>query len=790
MDHMQTPQTSTASVPAGQVTMTHPKRFTVRHLRGALVLLAITYAFIAGLHTIGDFDTGWHLATGRWVLAHRAIPGTDVLSYTSPGTSWHYPPFAGVLLYTIFSIWGYAGLSWLCATACAAVVAYLALRTPSAGVAPLLATLAVPSLVYRITPRADLFTTIFFAVLLTELWRFHRGLTTRLWTLPLLMLLWVNLHPGFIAGLGLFIAYLLMEALEMPFPAQRKDARARLRRMWPWLAATFAMILANPWGWRLFESSITLASRAGHDTQFDFRGFIGEWSAMALSWRSLLRAFSLRDPDSSFWWLVALAVVLVIIALWRRQFGAAVLVGAAIYASMERLRLQGLFAVTVVVIGSTILEDSWKWISSHQSARSSRWSHWCAAAILTAVSATTAVRIVDLISDRLYITANAIVDFGVGESWWFPERAAAFIEREHLPGNIFQPFNLGGFTALRLGPNYPDYTDGRSVSAEVFAEERRLLTEAPDSSTWQEISNRRNINFVMLSLARIGGLELTDIASFCRSSVWRPVYMDEVSVVLLRQRPENRPWIDRLQIDCQSVQFQPPPAPNRNQLFQFYANSGAVLYMLSRGPEAEQAWSRALSLEPEDPNVHLDLAQLYQQALHLDQAEQQYKTALALKPTSVAWYALGRMYASEHRYNEAATAIAASADLTATPANNYKALGQVQLKLHQPEFALKALDKAEKTSPFAKGAEQLNPEFYAQLAESRAEAYRQLGHVQKALELQQQAVSLTPEVSSRWYKLSEFAQASGQQQLAEKALRRAQELAQAESQDKVQESRQ
>ena len=212
--------------------------------------------------------------------------------------------------------------------------------------------------------------------------------------------------------------------------------------------------------------------------------------------------------------------------------------------------------------------------------------------------------------------------------------------------------------------------------------------------------------------------------------------------------------------------------------------------MLSRDTEAEQAWSRALSLEPEDPNVHLDLAQLYQQELHLDRAEQEYKAALALKPSSVAWYALGRMYASQHRYDEAATAIAASADLTATPANNYKALGQVQLKLHQPELALKTLDKAEKTSPYPKGAEQLNPEFCAQLAESRAEAYRQLGHVRKALDLQQQAVWLTPQVSSRWNKLSEFAQASGQQQLAEKALRRAQELAQPDSQDKVQKSRQ
>ena len=476
---------------------------------------------------------------GTLGLAHRAIPGTDVLSYTSSGTPWRYPPFAGVLLYAIFSIWGYAGLSWLCATACAAVVAYLALRTPSAGVAPLLAVLAVPSLIYRITPRADLFTTIFFAVLLTELWRFHRGLTTRLWALPLLMLLWVNLHPGFIAGLGLFIAYLMMEALEMPFPAQRKDARARLRRMWPWLAATFAMILVNPWGWRLFESSITLALRAGHDTQFDFRGFIGEWSAMAFSWRSLLRAFSLRDPDSSFWWLLALAVVLVIIALWRRQFWR----GCAGWRS--HIRSHGATTSSGVVCRHR--RCNWQ----HYSGRHLEVDRLSPERTLFSMEPLVCGCHPDggLCDDRRtnsrsdfrphVITSNAIVDFGVGESWWFPERATAFIEREHLPGNIFQPFNLGGFTALRLGPNYPDYTDGRSVSAEVFAEERRLLAEAPDSPTWQEISNRRNINFLMLSLARIGGLELTDVPSFCRSSAWRPVYMDEVSIVLLRQRPEN-----------------------------------------------------------------------------------------------------------------------------------------------------------------------------------------------------------------------------------------------------------
>ncbi len=154
--------------------MTSPGLFSRRGLRWALVLLAIAYAFLGGLHTIGDFDSGWLMAIGRWVLAHRAIPGTDVLSYTSPGAPWHYPPLAGVLLYAIFSAWSYTGLSWFCALACAAVVALVILRAPAKGIAaPLLAILAVPSLVYRTTPRADLFTTLLFAALLTELWRFH-----------------------------------------------------------------------------------------------------------------------------------------------------------------------------------------------------------------------------------------------------------------------------------------------------------------------------------------------------------------------------------------------------------------------------------------------------------------------------------------------------------------------------------------------------------------------------------------------------------------------------------------
>ena len=87
-------------------------------------------------------------------------------------------------------------------------------RTLHTGLAIALAVLAIPSIASRTAPRADLFTTVLFAALLTLLWRHYRGRRAPLWLIPLLMLIWVNAHPGFVAGLALLAAYALLELLD------------------------------------------------------------------------------------------------------------------------------------------------------------------------------------------------------------------------------------------------------------------------------------------------------------------------------------------------------------------------------------------------------------------------------------------------------------------------------------------------------------------------------------------------------------------------------------------------
>src|ERR1700733_1977579 len=38
---------------------------------------------------LADGDTGWHLRTGEWIMAHGQVPQQDLFSYTQSGKAWY-----------------------------------------------------------------------------------------------------------------------------------------------------------------------------------------------------------------------------------------------------------------------------------------------------------------------------------------------------------------------------------------------------------------------------------------------------------------------------------------------------------------------------------------------------------------------------------------------------------------------------------------------------------------------------------------------------------------------------
>ena len=728
----------------------------LRYITVALAVVALLYAAFAGLRTVGDFDLGWQLATGRYVLEHWRIPSTDVFSYTARGSAWVYPPFSGVLFYLLWLLGGYQALSLLSAAACLATTALLLwsgwgegpARPPLAGAA--LAIVAVPLIAARTTPRADLFTTLLFAAFLAILWRLHQTGDWRLETggkppasslqppaaslflLLLLMLLWVNLHLGFVAGLGMMAGWVAMELLELPFAERREAAQQRLRRAAPWLAATAVATLLNPWG-----PSIYAAIARQNRILRIHTVFVGEWTSQRISPGALREALAWRSPEGAYWWLLMAAILATAAALWRREFGAALLLAAAGVLSLRYVRFQALFACLVVVIGGHVAAT----FRSPSLRCRERWRpegpRYTTPAVLLLAAALVwiaGVRISDLASNSYYLSAGETSLFGAGQSWWYPERAAAFLLQERLPANIFHDYNLGGYLLWRLGPRYPDYLDGRAVpfGAQLFFQQRALQQQPPDSPAWREEADRRNINALIFSVARYAGLGSIPLLKFCRSSEWAPVYLDEVAVIFVRNRPENMPWISRLKIDCQTQPFGPAAAlaGRAAQLYNYWANAGAVLYMLERDEESWEALERARRIYPDDGNLYLTRGQLLQANNRLPEALQEYETAVRLKPTDAAWYALGRAYAAVGRLAEAAPAIRRAAQLSIHAYDRYRALGQLYLKMEQPREALEAFNEAQRLSPFQGEAAGQGSDFDKQVAAGRARALELLGKVQ------------------------------------------------------------
>ena len=745
-----------------------------------LAFVALTYALLAGLHTLQDFDLGWQLATGRWVVQHHHIFSTDVFSYTASGQPWMYPIVSGIIFYLAFLAGGYGLLSWFGAIACAGTVALL---RPNNFYVSALAIVAVPLIANRTQPRAEMFTTILFAAFLTLLWQHYRGGRSRLWLLPILMVFWANLHLGFVAGLALCITYVVLEVFGLLFSAHRAPALARLRKSWPWLALTAAATLINPWGpW------IYIALFRQQRAQGLHNAWIVEWGNIRPSWAGLHQALEWRDPQSCFWWLIFVAVLAAGIAAWRKHWGEALLLLASAYFTIQHIRMQGLFACLVVVVGGTLFDEL-----THSSKEppgilqlSLRPAQLIIATVLiatTALSALATARSWDLISDRYYMRSTQLSLFGTGLSWWFPERAAKFLEREKLPANLFNTYAVGGYLTWRLFPAYRDYIDGRALpfGPQLFFRAYNLSVQPPDSSAWQQEADARGINTILVPLSRYAGMTLfPQLHAFCRSKSWRPVYMDEVSAIFVRSTSQTAALLDRLQIDCEKVSFDPPSSLNaaasprtKAELFNFLANAGGVLYSLERYPEALASLDRAQSIFGESGSLHLLHALVLQQSGRPTEAEAEFLTSLRLEPNDETWLDLGLFYMTQKRYSAAAEVFRQSAESSSRPHEMWMMLGQADLQLHQPEPALAAFDRAVASSPFGAEGESLGATFYSLIATGRAKAWYQLGDVPQAVSFQEEAVKLAPGDSRLWLGLADLYEAQGRSTLAAQAKQRA-----------------
>lgn len=739
-----------------------------RRLFLALGAIALIYAFLAGLRTIKDYDLGWQMATGRWVVQHHHAPPVEAFSYIAQG-NWIYPVGAGLFFYAAYLLGGFALISWIGAVACCGTVALL-LRRGSA-VSAAIAILAVPLIAWRTAPRADMFTVVLFAAFLSLLWENYQTGRARLWLLPLLMVAWVNLHLGFSAGLGLIGMYVVTELLESLFGAERRNAALqRLRRASGWFMGTALATLVNPWGWGVYRALVR-QERVIPQHQAWFR----EWQSVPLSW-NVVHSLALRDPGGTIYVLLALAVVAGAIALLRDRPGAGVLLLGATVPAVRYVRMDGVFSCVVVVVGGHVLTEVVPGVASWIGKPRIR---SILAATLTGLLVVLAlVRCFDLVTNRYYLRTVEESTFGAGLGWWFPQRAADFIEREQLPGEVFNIYTHGGYLSWRLGPERRDYIDGRGIpfGVERIGREIQLRQSPPDSALWQEEVSRYNINTVILPVARYQGTQFVRLPDFCSSKIWALVYLDEVAAVFVRRSPETEALIQRFPLSCATAPLPAqPPGNNRAEAFNAWANAASVLAALDRNSEALAAADKGLAIFPDSSFLHWTRANLLFAEGRLDESEQEYLAAIASNPSELTWDALAQSYRKRGRMAAAIDAEEQAVRFSMTPWFRLVNVGYLYLDVGLPENALATFDKASRSAAWNMKASD-NGQFDFTIAQGRSRAWDALGELDKATSFQEQAANLKPDDPQTWRQLANLYQREGRMEEANRARQHAASL--------------
>jgi hypothetical protein len=238
-------------------------RFFVPSARDIIFVL-LFWSLLAGplsSRPLADADIGWHIRTGELILATHSVPRTDPFSSTMQGQPWFawewlYDGLLGILHRAA----GLNGVVWLCALLVASIFVMLlqfllekGTGLPLAVVLMLLAEGAATIHLYARPHLASWFFSLLWFVAL-ERWEQPTAPRWLRWFFPVSMVLWVNLHAGWIFGLallGLYTVVALIESLRTADPFSRIRTWKRVHTLsWVVVCSTLATFV-NPYGWRI-----------------------------------------------------------------------------------------------------------------------------------------------------------------------------------------------------------------------------------------------------------------------------------------------------------------------------------------------------------------------------------------------------------------------------------------------------------------------------------------------------------------------------------------------------------
>ncbi len=461
------------------------------------------------IRKIANLDTGFHLAAGRWILTNFTVPVKDIFTYTVSQNEyidiqWLYQ----VLIYAFYSFFNYTGLT-IFNTLVIGCVFYLLLKKMNLYGVPVFMSLillfvTVISIQLRFGYRPEIVTWLFMLCILLILERYYYFNKAKLFLLPLIMIIWVNMHGLFILGIIIIAVYLVS------FYLHKKTIDKNLLK---WFLISIAAVFINPYftDGAMFPFYLFTRLQKGNIFQQNITELQSPWGMSG----------DLGFELYLYFMISILSFILIIITFRKRALHQFLLLAAFFYISYSSFRNIPIFIIYAVYIIAICLTD----VLNYESVKGgidkmSRYEKSCKIIF----SVTLILICIRIITDAYYWKYNSEIKFGSGiDETILPEQTADFINSNSLNGKIINSLELGGWLDWKTG--LPVFIDGR---LEVIKED--FYKEYLTSFSKNGISN--------LTAKYNADLIINDISNFNWTSQinelkkdWRLIHWDQTASV-------------------------------------------------------------------------------------------------------------------------------------------------------------------------------------------------------------------------------------------------------------------
>ncbi len=478
-------------------------KYSERALQNIIILLVFSSGIYFFSFITADPDLWGHILFGKEILISKAVPQVDIYSYTAYGREWvNHEWMSEILMYYIFNLFGSPGLLigktliGLVIITLLSVISFNRKTYPLSYGAVFVLSVFIMSPGFMTRPQLMTFlcTSIFFLVIHLYLER----KVNVLWTLPFIMIIWVNSHGGFIIGAGILPVIAVLEFLSCYI---KKKDKSHLRALFIWMLATEASMLINPYGYNLLlfvNRTLSLPRN------------ITEWEPVTLFDFSYIRfkIFSIIvifmffiKRDKNRYWEIGIIIV------------------AMLYSFLHQ-RHTPIFAIFAAPFLAEKLTGIEKDIRLNKKILSS-YSHL----ILS-------IFILTVIAYQLYMTTNKYKKAGfniIVNPNIYPVSAVRFIEVNNINGNLLVPFDWGEYAIWKLYPDNRVSIDGRFRTCypeEVIVDH---FAGAGIQEAWDNLLEKYPTDIVLARRNPFSEKMVTE-----PSDEWIYVYSDSIAIIFLK----------------------------------------------------------------------------------------------------------------------------------------------------------------------------------------------------------------------------------------------------------------